>query len=416
MIRIHVARRASGSALFTAVIVTVLLGTLSLLFMTVSTRHQQESSASNRRMNSFYAAEAGLNVAWVELQNGGDGNVADEKTPDELGGLEFWVEATDLGDGLVSLVATGSDGHAESRVELVAEDESAGISDFGIFGEELVEIASNAKIDSFDSDLGTYASQVSGDHASGNGNVGSNDDIEVASNASVWGFAQYGPDVTDTISIGSSVTITDGYGAADENQVLDPVVVPSYTSSGSLTVNGGSSKTIGPGDLQYTSILTKSNGALTVKGPCNLVITSSGTVSSNSSWTFDATNGPIVVYVKNDFDLRSNSTVTTTVQDPTQLTFKFSGVHTGHCDSSPKVAFNSNSSFYGTIHAPDLSVEISSNFELYGSLKAQWVTLASNSKIHFDEALATGALDSGSGYVIRAWRQLEGEQTATTLE
>ena len=416
MIRTRNARRGNGSALFTAMIVTVLLGTLSLLFMTVSTRHQQESAASNRKLNSFYAAEAGLNVAWVELQNGGDGVVGSAEAPDSLAGLEFWVEAADLGDGILSMVATGNDGHGESRVELVVEDTSSEITDFGIFGKDLVQLASNSLIDSYNSTLGTYASQVSGGHAKNNGNVGTNEDISVSANAKVWGYAQYGPDVGDTISIASNVTIADGYGPAESNVTLAPVVVPSYASLGTLTVNGGTTKTLGPGNLQYTSITTKSNSALTVKGPCNLVITSSALANSNSSWTFDATNGPIVVYAKNDFQLKSNSTMTTTLKDPTKLTLNLTGVHTSQNDTTPAISFSSNSSFYGTVYAPDISVSIASNFEIYGSLKAQWISLASNSKIHFDEKLSTGALEATSGYEIRAWRRLEGEQAATVLE
>jgi hypothetical protein len=414
MIRTLDASRRRGSALFTAVIVTVLLGTLALLFMTVSTRHQQESSSAGRRLNSFYAAEAGLNVGWVELQNGGDGAIASSTTPDRLGGLEFWVESSDLGDGLVSLVATGSDGHAVCRVELVAEDQSGAVSDFGVFGEQGVEIASNARVDSYDSTLGTYASQVSGDHALGNGNLGTNDDIDLASNSKIWGYAQYGPDDSDSISIGSTVTLADGYGAAETAITLDPIVAPSYASSGALTVGVGSSSTIGPGNAQYTTITTRSNSALTVRGPCNLVISSAATINSNSTWTFDASGGPINVYALGTFDLKSNSTVVTSSQDPSKLTLFLSGVHTDKSDSSPSITFASNSSFYGTIYAPDLSVEISSNFEVYGSVKAQWLELASNSEIHYDESLATGSLDSGSGYVIRAWRKLDGQSAAAS--
>jgi len=405
----------TGSALFTTVIVTVLLGTLALLFMTVSTRHQQEGVASGRKVNSFYAAEAGLNVAWVELQNGGDGVVGSASTPDSLGGLEFWVEANDLGDGLVSLVATGSDGHRESRVELVVEDSSGAISDFGVFGERGVTLASNARVDSYDSTLGTYASQVSGDHANGHGNLGSNDSVSIASNASVWGYAQYGPDASDSISIGSSVTLEAGYGAAETVQELAPIVVPSYTSLGALSAPRGTT-TLGPGNLQYTTITTRSGSVLNVRGPCNLVITSAATIASNSTWSFDASGGPINVYVLNNFDLRSNSTVSTTSTDPSRLTLYLAGTHTSQSDTSPSISFSSNSQFYGTIHAPDLSVEISSNFEVFGSLKAEWIRLASNSRIHYDESLATGPLDSGANYEIRAWRQLEGEQTGTVLE
>jgi len=405
----------NGSALFTAIIVTVLLGTLSLLFMTVSTRHQQEGASSSRKLNSFYAAEAGLNVAWVELRNGGDGAVGRADAPERLGGLEFFVESNDLGDGLLSLVATGSDGHQQSRVELVVEDDSAGISDFGVFGEQGVELASNSRIDSYDSSQGSYASQVVGDHASSNGNVGSNDDIDVASNAKIWGYAQYGPDDPDSISIGSTVTIADGYGAAEEQQELEPIVVPSYANLGALSAPRGTTN-LGPGNLQYTTITTRSGSVLNVRGPCDLVITSGATIASNSTWNFDATNGPIRVFAKNNFELKSNSTVSTTTQDPTQLSLFLSGVHSDVCDSSPTITFASNSQFYGTIHAPDLAVEISSNFEVFGSLKAQWIKLASNSRIHYDESLASGTLDSGSNYAIRAWRKLEGEALPTVLE
>src|SRR5262249_27441608 len=147
-------------------------------------------------------------------------------------------------------------------------DTSSEITDFGIFGDRGVTLRSNSKIDSFDSSKGTYASQVSGAYAKANGNVGSNDSISVASNAKVYGYAQYGPDSGDTISIASNATLLDGYGAADTHVTLAPVVAPSYSNSGALTVNG--SKTLGPGNIQYTSITTKSNSSLLVKGPCNL--------------------------------------------------------------------------------------------------------------------------------------------------
>ena len=81
--------------------------------------------------------------------------------------------------------------------------------------------------------------------------------------------------------------------------------------------------------------------------------------------------------------------------------------------TSPKIDFSSNSQFYGTVYAPNLAVTISSNFELYGSLKASWLTLASNSKVHFDEKLAAGALDPGKGYTVVAWRPLDGALAPT---
>jgi hypothetical protein len=402
-----------GSVLVTAIILTVLLGTVALTFLSVSARQQKEGNSSDGTLNSFYAADAGLSAAYVELQNGGDGALGSADAPQSLGGLSFWVESNAIDDDVTSLVATGTDGRTTSRIEMVVEDQSSDITDFGVFGERLVDLKSNSKIDSYDSSLGTYASQVSGAFAKSNGNVGTNDDIVVAANAKVYGYAQYGPSSDDTISIASNVTLNDGYGAAKAEITLAPVVVPSYANQAAVTVNANQTKTLGPGNLQVPSITTKSNSNLKVVGPCNLVITDAATINSNSTWTFDATNGPINVYAKKDFELKSNSTIATTVKDPTKLTFYLSGVHASKSASSPKVDFSSNSQFYGTVYAPDLAVSISSNFELYGSLKAQWITLASNSKIHYDQKLAVGPLDASTGYEVLAWRPLTGELAPT---
>jgi len=397
----------------TAAIVAMLLGTIVLVAVTIAKRHEQEADASVDELNSFYGADAGLSAALVELRNGGDGMLGSEQAPVTFGGLTYWVEADAVDSKVTSLVSTATDGHRQSRIEMLVRNDSSEITDFGIFGKKLVDLKSNSKIDSYDSSLGTYASQVNGAYAHSNGNVGSNDNIAVAANAKVYGYAQYGPDGGDTISLAANVTITDGYGAAKTQISLPAITVPSYASLGALSVGTNQTKTIGPGNLQYTTLATNSNSTLNVKGPCNLVLTSSASIKANSSWNFDATNGPINVYAKGDFELKSNSTVTTTSKDPTKLTLYLSGVHASASSSSPKIDFSSNSQFYGTVYAPDLALTISSNFELFGSLKASWLTLASNCKVHFDENLALGKLDPGKGYSVIAWRPLEGALAAT---
>src|SRR6185503_18370999 len=115
--------------------------------------------------------------------------------PVSLGGLSYWTTATAVDTKVTSLVAHGSDGHREQTIEMLVRNDSSQIDDFGIFGKKLVALKSNSKIDSYNSALGTYASQSSGSYAHANGNVGSNDNITVAANAKVYGYAQYGPDV-----------------------------------------------------------------------------------------------------------------------------------------------------------------------------------------------------------------------------
>ena len=413
MIRQASAGVRAGSALVTAMVVTMVLGVVALTFMTVSARHEQESASTSGELTSFYAADAGLSAAYVELQNGGDGVLGDADHPVEFGGLRYWTTADAVDAQVTSLVATGTDGNHQSQIEMLVKNDSSEITDFGIFGKKGVSLKSNSKIDSYNSALGTYASQLNGAYAHSNGNVGSNDSISVASNTKVYGYAQYGPDVGDSISVAANVSISDGYGPAKTAVVLAPIVVPSYANSGALTLKAKDNKTIGPGNVQYDTITTASNSSLTVKGPCNLVISSAATINSNSTWKLDASGGPIVIYAKKDFELKSNATVSTTTTDPTKLTLYLSGVHANAASASPKIDFSSNSTFYGTVYAPNLAVTISSNFELFGSLKASWLTIASNAKLHFDEKLAAGALDPGSGYSVVAWRPLTGQQAPT---
>jgi hypothetical protein len=104
-----------------------------------------------------------------------DGVIGSAQAPVSLGGLDYWVEANAVDGQVTALVATATDAHRQSRIELVVRNDSSEITDFGIFGKKLVDLKSNAKIDSYDSSLGTYASQVSGAYAHSNGNVGSND-------------------------------------------------------------------------------------------------------------------------------------------------------------------------------------------------------------------------------------------------
>jgi len=68
------------------------------------------------------------------------------------------------------------------------------------------------------------------------------------------------------------------------------------------------------------------------------------------------------------------------------------------------IEFASNSQLYGTVYAPSAFVTIDANFQLYGSLIALRVSIESHGRIHFDEALMDGNLDSTITYEVVGWR------------
>lgn len=419
-------RRAQrGSALVAAVSVATILGTLAFVLATTALRAQRESRQAWAELGAFHAAEAGLARARVQLQNGADGTIGSAADPARIGGIDYWVSATHSESGLTSLVASARAGGRTSRQELVLQEERAAVEDFAIFAEEQVTLRRFSRVDSYDSRHGSYASQVGSEHAREDGNVGSNDDIEVAPYARVYGYTQHGRADDDSITLAPFAILWDGFGAALHEVRLPPVALPGDTPEDGLPVPQGSRKvrasqpeTIGPGAFEYTSLLVNRKARLTVVGPCELVIAKSLVLHGGSTWTFDTTNGPIRVYALGDFQLERDSILETTAGDPARLTLYLCGAHDAHDDRTPAIAFAAEAQFHGTVYAPGLSLRLESGFELFGSVKARWVELGSGARVHFDESLASGATDRGRGdrghgYGILAWRRLGGASAPT---
>jgi hypothetical protein len=63
----------------------------------------------------------------------------------------------------------------------------------------------------------------------------------------------------------------------------------------------------------------------------------------------------------------------------------------------------------GTIYAPNASLRIPSNFEIFGALKAKQVEMASNTQIHFDENLLYDP-NAADIYEVVSWRRLSQEE------
>jgi hypothetical protein len=325
-----------------------------------------------------------------------------------MGGVDYWVEANVLENGLISLVATGRDGSRASRQELLIQDGRSEVDEFAVFAAEQVTLRKYCMIDSYDRALGSYASQVEGDHARDDGNVGSNGDLELSQYARVYGIAQHGPDDDDSITFAPNVTLWDGFGPARSELELRPIAVPSLENQGDLDVGANEPRTLGPGELEHTSLTVRQNASLTVVGPCELVITESMILHRNASWTFDTTDGPIRVYAQGDFRLHADATVRTTVEDPARLAFLLCGEHDSPGDRIPAVDFAADAEFHGTVYAPGLSVRIENRFELFGRVTARWVDVGSGARVHFDESSSAGARDPGDRYGILAWRPLTG--------
>jgi hypothetical protein len=387
------ARRAArrGTALVMALISIGALSTMSLALLTVSVASTREQRSSKERIHTSYIAEAGLTSAVVDLQTGGTGILGSQQAVQPLGSGGYWVVREDepLAQ-IVTLTSTAVEDRAGSRIELTLHWEINSIWWWAAFGDESTKLSSQAMVDSYDSTLGTYASQADNfqygiAYADVEGAVASNGSISLDQNAHVFGDASCGPEGTTQVL--NPATVSGSTTPAPEAVDLPPIVVPTYPLAGNLTVN--TTAVLGAGNYHYNDLLLRTGAQLTVFGPANIVLTNF-TMRSNAKFLVDATAGPVRIWVYDDFTMSSNTLLAST-------DFKASAVEINLLSDNvidpntivdlDVIALNSGSMLYGTIYAPNAAIEIDSDFQLYGAMVARTIDLASNCRIHYDAAL-----------------------------
>lgn len=384
-------RPRRGSALVYALVVAVVMAGLcmALLFTNLGTSRARSQTQTAQR--SFYAAEAGLSDAFVQLgagqlapQAGAPALLGSPQAPVPFGTTAYWVEVEQLGSRSFALRSTGIDGRSEERLELVLSEAPSGFFQYAAFGSEGVVLDSNAFIDSYDSAAGDYASQVQTGNAFAreNGHVGSNADITLKANTEIHGDARPGPTgVLDDSA--PNVFVSGTTDPAEELIAMPPIEIPIMPSKGNLVGNGP--VVLGPGDVRYDSILMMGGSTLTIRGPARLVA-GDFLLKSNTLLRFDASNGPIELYAQRDFVLESNSTVETLSDSALDVTLLLAGDNLTK-KPADSLQLGANSAFIGAIYAPKARFRLASNFDVYGSIMCGFLDLSSFGEIHYDEAL-----------------------------
>lgn len=395
-----------GSVMMVITMAVTVLGTLSMAILASTGSSSRLTRQVRDETGSMYVAEAGLSEAVYALSQGGDGVLGTAAARLDFGGGEYWVEVQDLGDGVLSLVSTGVDGRAAARVQLVLQNAQPNPWSWGAFGDDGLQMDSNARVDSYDSSLGDYDSQVTGNgndaHAGESGSVGSNQDVTLDSNTAVYGDASPGPAGVATVT--GNAVVTGSTAPSVSEFELPTLEIPPVGSSGDWTLSGSSSDSFPAGEHGFDAFRLESSATLTLVGPAVLVC-DSFVMDSNSEIIVDATNGPVEIYVRDDFLLNSNALISSLTNIPADVRISLESDNIIDLDD---VDFDSNSKLYGVLFAPNAHVMINSNFELFGSLVARQVSLDSNSQIHFDEALLDLLLDDGEEvqYSQVCWREL----------
>jgi hypothetical protein len=410
IVRIHKRQDSRrGTALAMIVLCVSALAALSAALLSVSVSNSREQRGEKQEIHASYVCQAGLSQAMYQLQRGLTGNVGSQGTPATWGPAHVWVQATNVTSDIVRLRATGIEDEAGASQELVVRAVPNTIWRYGAFGKEFLHMDSNARVDSYNSDLGTYAAQAvngsgSSQYALTNGDVGSNGDISIDQNAKVWGDAVAGPSHTTTV-LGNAV-VTGSTTPASQQVELPSINVPTYTNYGNLTVSSNTSWT--SSNRTYGTLRVGSNKTLTIRGPANIVA-SSLTLYSGAKIVVDATNGPVTFYVVDNFIMNSNAQIYSTDYKPSKVKLNLLSDNVINPEvqvTLDTVDFDSNSQVWGTVYAPNARIVFDSNFQLYGSIMARSLDVDSNSRFHFDEALINATANGVPTYETLCWREI----------
>ncbi len=396
-----------GSALVVMAMATIAVAGLATALVTVNVSSSMQQRQESESLRSRYVCQAALAQGMYELRRGNSGAIGTQNAPSTWGESTFWVTATALTPDVSRLTATALEDRDGARMELTVREVPNTIWRFAAFGREELHMDSNSRVDSYDSTIGTYASQaVNGSgtdqHALTNGDVGSNANVTMDQNSQVWGDATAGPDhftyVTGNAEVTGSTT------PMTEEVEFPPLVVPTLPNA-AWNANGGA---LASGDYTFGSATLNANKTLTITGPARIVMTNF-TLKSNSQIVINAAAGPVEFWIIDDFKMSSNSQIASTDLLPKNVKLNLLSDNVINPEvvvDLDDVDFDSNSKLFGTIYAPNAKITIDSNFELFGSMIAREADLNSNCFIHFDEDLLNSTASSQVKLEVLCWREL----------
>jgi hypothetical protein len=382
-----------------AVLVTVLIvAVFATAFMENVGHDFRRTSAFERSVRAIYLAQAGANHATADLVGPGTGALGTQALPVSFGGGAYWSEVTDNGDGSFTILAYGRLGEQVRAYEVVLAPEQIPLFTKALFGDLDLGASGTVFTDSYDSDLGSYASQaVNVDPLSGmtyaqqNGSLGSNANITIDGTVTVLGDATPGPGGSVIVS-GGSAYIAGSTAPAVTTTPFPPIEFnPSGTSAGNFSTTG--SVTFTAGEYHYTDFEGKANADIRFQGDVVLFVDGALSLAGQAKITIDP-GATLTIYHSGDDISLTGGGVLNSTEEPEALKIFSNG---------STVKFGGKSAFYGAIYAPNGSIDPGGTPNIYGSFVGKSIQINGTAAFHYDEALGK-APDSTTILRTVSWR------------
>jgi len=376
-----------GSVLIVSYLVIAALVAYTTATMARTLAEQSTSGRTVRLSSAFQSAEAGLDEALFQLRADEDWAGASGLQVTSGGYYDVAVAEDASDPTLKTLTITGhypsNDptvwGYQRRQIEAVVRIQEPSVFQYGLFADEDVQIKKEVITDSYDSDDGDYDDQTPGDNGDIGTNSTENECVSLAKETTINGQVVVGPDVADPQSIvhmDDDVTITATPPVASRSAALElPAVTAPDTCGGNVTVSSSNTLTLTEADSPYCY------NKLRLKDSASIVV-----------------SGDVTVFVS-ELKIDKDSTVNADGR-PTQLIFKVT--------SDKDVHIKNSGVFVGAIYAPDSTIQIDKQGDIYGAVVGEEIVVDKVTQIHYDEALHYVGPSSGvKETALLSWREVQ---------
>lgn len=399
--KISMRTNRTGVAIVMVMFIMVILLAMGTAMLSLGTHVRLAAVRASSVISARTAADAGLTKALFEMNEKlevtpWDNSALPQATNETLSGYNATFSYTitgDSGSGF-TIESTGKSGDwAQRKVNTTLRLQ--GPFDRALFSDGQMEIANNARVDSYNSAAGPYGGSNMYPTSIGT-NGTSSDTIRIVNNAEIIGDIVVGPGIKDlskVVLIQQNASITGDIYAATEEKELDVIDAPSLPDrgdnpSGTITQSG-----------KYKKILLSENEKIIIEGDVVLHIT--GDVELDNYASIEIKSGSsLTLYIDQKFKLSNDSSINNLAKDPT-VCWVYSTA-----TEEVQYTLDNNSDFYGALYAPNGNIEITNSGSIFGSVIADEIKVDNSGGVHYDEALKSGSVDDvGVNFVVKRWQE-----------
>jgi len=391
--------------------VVMAMGWSALLTSTV---HMRRIVLNRKSTQALEIAETGLARALYELERNQDldsvqgiGNVGGD-----FGGGRFDATTTPIGNNYYRVRGAGWVRGVRRQVETIAAGPENVYGQRALAAKGAMTIGGVFSIDSYDSSLGSYASQAVNSDAHGtfaneNATVASNDDMDAGPNAVIRGDAMLGPDANLTVHKNTHL-------AGTQIELPQPMALPdppiqSFVNAYNNNNNGGWTATNGTPnyDPVAKSLALAGQTQLTL-GAGTYFFTSLSVTGGASIVVTDKTR----VYVTGNIDFAGGGLINQTNRPQNlEIIAHPYEVPPGYIPpTEPDAQLRGGSQTACVVYAPAYNISMNGSGSFMGAAIGKDLSL-SNIEFHYDESLKQAeGLMSSPGRVRKflrvAWREI----------